>query len=35
MHNTTELIFGGQGSQFIGMGKRIYDSFLEAGLFLY
>ena len=24
------LIFGGQGSQFTGMGKRIYDSFSEA-----
>ncbi len=30
MHNKTALIFGGQGSQFTGMGKRIYDSFSEA-----
>ena len=30
VHNTTALIFGGQGSQFTEMGKRIYDSFSEA-----
>lgn len=30
VHNTTALIFGGQGSQFTGMGKRIYDFISEA-----
>ena len=28
--NKAALVFGGQGSQFAGMGKRIYDAFSEA-----
>ena len=30
MGNKAALVFGGQGSQFPGMGKRIYGAFSEA-----